>query len=67
MTHVASRTRPSLFLRVTLKGGCGLGTRLPLGLGMVMKVNFFEFSCNSIVITITIICYSHREEYRLQL
>ena len=28
MTHVASRTRPSLFLRVTLKGGCGLGTRL---------------------------------------
>ena len=30
MTHVASRTRPSLFLRVTLKGGCGLGTRLQL-------------------------------------
>ena len=30
MTHVASRTRPSLFLRVTLKGGCGLGTRLEI-------------------------------------
>ena len=30
MTHVASRTRPSLFLRVTLKGGSGLGTRLGL-------------------------------------
>ena len=28
VTHVISRTRPSPFLRVTLKSGCGLGTRL---------------------------------------